>query len=113
MDSRVFWLSYFKDQSAVMADDLIHALGQICKMNSREPFFEESLLPELRELALANDFVIRLEDLGAKISGLVRSVMDTSDPLVNCLRNQFKWHATNFDSGIEVLQNCDQPLSGL
>ena len=51
-ESRVFWLSYFKSQLAVSADEFICSLKEYCVMNHISEHFEARIESEYRKLML-------------------------------------------------------------
>jgi len=56
-NAQVFWLSFFKSQSAVSADDFFSAIRELAHMN-KVPQFYTANLPEYQKSAIETDFLI-------------------------------------------------------
>jgi len=68
--AQVFWLTHFKCQAAVSADDFFGALKETAMVN-KVPEFYVSALPGFQQLAIQTDFVISLEAHADQIAVLV------------------------------------------
>ena len=68
---QVFWLSFFKSQAAVSADDFFGALRELANLN-KIPQFYDSNLPAYQNAAIASDFVFSLDVNAHEISELVQ-----------------------------------------
>jgi hypothetical protein len=58
-NAQVFWLSFFKSQSAVSADDFFGALREVAHMNKIPQFYTASL-PSYQAAAIHSDFVFSI-----------------------------------------------------
>ncbi len=71
-EARVFWLSYFKSQLAVSADEFIGALHEYCSMNQVPEWFEaQERAGEFKALMVRNDFTLSLANNGQEITSLI------------------------------------------
>jgi hypothetical protein len=69
--AQVFWLTFFKCQAAVAADDFFGALREICQIN-KVPEFYVSSLPAFQQHAMKTDFVFSLDQHSDLIIALVQ-----------------------------------------
>ena len=60
-NAQVFWLSFFKSQAAVSADDFFGALRELAHLN-KIPSFYEANLPAYQEAAIQCDFVFSFSE---------------------------------------------------
>lgn len=69
---QVFWLSAFKSQLAVSADEFVAALKEYCVMNLIPEHFDAHFEAELKPLMLASDFAVSVADHAALITKHVK-----------------------------------------
>lgn len=62
-NSQVFWLTFFKSQAAISADDFFSALRELANMNKVPEFFKMNQ-PAYQEAAIASDFIFSLAQHG-------------------------------------------------
>jgi hypothetical protein len=67
LEARVFWLSSFKSQLAVSADEFVAALKEFCVLNQIPEHFEAAYA-DLVHLMLGSDFALALETHGELVS---------------------------------------------
>ena len=56
---QVFWLSFFKSQAAISADDFFGALRELANMNKIPEFYNQNM-PAYQRAAINCDFVFSL-----------------------------------------------------
>ena len=74
-NAQVFWLSFFKSQAAVSADDFFGALRELAHLN-KIPSFYEANLPAYQAAAIQCDFVFSFTEHAEQIAVLVQQVAD-------------------------------------
>lgn len=74
-NTQVFWLSFFKSQAAISADDFFGALRELCNLNKIPNFYDQNL-PAYQSAAINSDFVFSLTEHSEEISVLVQQVVD-------------------------------------
>ena len=96
-NAQVFWLSFFKSQAAISADDFFGAIRELCNMNKIPQFYEQNLL-QYQEAAIACDFVFSLNDHAQQITILLQQVVDAGQRIgYNALCDQVKFYTSEFD----------------
>jgi len=109
-NSQVFWLSFFKSQAAVSADDFFGALRELAHLN-KIPSFYEANLPAYQQAAIACDFVFSFTDHAEQIVTLVQQVADAGQTVgYNALRDQVKLYSTEF-GGSSLIADCPSGFS--
>ena len=73
-DAQSFWLSNFKCQASVSADDFFSALSEVCQINRISEFYN-SQLQKYQQIAQTNNFVISLTENASEIERLVEEVV--------------------------------------
>lgn len=66
----MFWLTFFKSQAAISADDFFGALRELANLNMMPDFYQRNL-PAYQQAAIASDFVFSLTDHASQIVTLV------------------------------------------
>ena len=95
--AQIFWLSFFKSQAAVSADDFFGALRELANLN-KIPQFYDSNLPAYQNAAIASDFVFSLDVNAHEITELVQQVVDAGARIgYNALQDQVKTYAGEFE----------------
>jgi len=74
-NAQVFWLTFFKSQAAISADDFFGAIRELCNLNKIPQFYDQNL-PAYQAAAIACDFVFSLTDHAQEITVLVQQVVD-------------------------------------
>ena len=74
-NTQVFWLSFFKSQAAISADDFFGALRELCNLNKIPNFYDQNL-PAYQSAAISSDFVFSLTEHAEEITVLVQQVVD-------------------------------------
>jgi len=69
--AQVFWLSWFKSQSAISADDFFGALRELAHLNKIPGFYNQNLAM-YQDAAIACDFVFSLADNAQQITTIVQ-----------------------------------------
>ena len=88
--AQVFWLSFFKSQSAVSADDFFGALRELANMNKIPGFYEQNLAA-YQDVAINCDFVFSLQNHSSQITSIVQQVADAGRRVgYNALQDQVK-----------------------
>ena len=96
--AQVFWLSFFKSQLAVSADDFFGALRELANMNKIPQFYEQNL-PSYQDSAIACDFVFSLAKDAAQITQIVQQVADAGNNVgYNALKDQIKVYQGEFNT---------------
>lgn len=96
--AQVFWLTFFKSQLAVSADDFCGALRELANMNKVPQFYDQNL-PSYQDAAIACDFVFSLAKDAAQISAMVQQVVDAGSAVgYNALKDQIKVYQGDFDT---------------
>ena len=96
-NAQVFWLSFFKSQAAISADDFFGAIRELCNMNKIPQFYDQNLL-QYQEAAIACDFVFSLADHAQQITILLQQVVDAGQRIgYNALVDQVKFYNDGFD----------------
>ena len=89
-NAQVFWLSFFKSQSAVSSDEFFIALRELCLMNKIPDFFTQSV-PAYHQSSVSQDFLVSLDKDAEQIAIFVQQVADAGQSMgYNCLRDQVK-----------------------
>jgi len=70
-EARVFWLSYFKSQLAVSADEFISALREYCLMNLIPEHFEARFEHDYKLFMLSSDFAVSLAAHSTQITNFI------------------------------------------
>ena len=70
-NAQVFWLSFFKSQAAVSADDFFSALRELAHLN-KIPSFYEANLPAYQQQAIASDFMFSYAEHADQITVLIQ-----------------------------------------
>ena len=97
-NAQVFWLTFFKSQAAVSADDFFGALRELANLNKIPQFYEMNL-PEYQRAAIASDFVFSLGEHAENITVLVQQVVDAGSRVgYNALQDQIKSYTSEFDA---------------
>ena len=73
-DAQSFWLSNFKCQSSVSADDFFGALSEVCQINKIGDAFQ-ARLPQYQAWAHGNNFVLSLASNASDIDQIVREIV--------------------------------------
>jgi len=103
-NAQVFWLSFFKSQSAVSSDEFFIALRELCLMNKIPEFFAQST-PAYHQSSVSQDFLVSLEKDAQQIAIFVQQIADAGcSQGYNCLKDQVKSYTGNFDAS-DVLIN--------
>jgi len=74
-NAQVFWLTFFKSQAAISADDFFGALRELANLNKIPQFYEMNL-PAYQAAAISSDFVFSLSEHAEEITVLVQQVVD-------------------------------------
>jgi hypothetical protein len=85
-NAQVFWISNFKCQAAVSADDFFQALRESWQISKTSQFDE--ILPALKAAAIRNDYVFSIATHGAEICDFVEQVC--SGASFNVMNTQLK-----------------------
>jgi hypothetical protein len=74
-NAQVFWLTFFKSQAAVSADDFFSALRELAHLNKVPQFFTASL-PAYQAEAQNSDYLISITANAKEIIEYVQQVVD-------------------------------------
>ncbi|MFO0118404.1 MAG: hypothetical protein ACK521_12605 [bacterium] len=74
-NAQVFWLTFFKSQAAVSADDFFSALRELAHLNKVPQFFTASL-PAYQAEAQSSDYLISVTANAKEIIQYVQQVVD-------------------------------------
>jgi len=92
----VFWLSFFKSQAAVSADEFFGALRELTQINKISEFYAAQL-PSYQKAAIDADFVFSISEHAELIAILVQQVADASQAVgFNALRDQIKTYTEEY-----------------
>jgi hypothetical protein len=111
-NAQAFWLSFFKSQTAVAADDFFTALREVCQMN-RVPHVFEAKMPEYQQMAVDCDFMISLTAHAEQVQVAIQVIADEAAAAsgFNCLKDQAKLYANDFVHLNEVKEMVLLPSS--
>lgn len=94
--AQVFWLTFFKSQAAISADDFFGALRELANMNKIPNHYDEHL-PSYQQAAIACDFVFSLDQHSDSIQAMVQHVVDAGSRVgYNALHDQVKIYQGDF-----------------
>ena len=110
-NAQVFWLTFFKSQAAVSADDFFGALRELANLNKIPQFYEMNL-PEYQRAAIASDFVFSLGEHAENITVLVQQVVDAGSRVgYNALQDQIKSYTSEFDASTNKIGTLPSGVS--
>lgn len=94
---QVFWLTFFKSQAAVSADDFFGAIRELCQLNQVPEHYEQNLL-NYQQAAINADYVFSLSEHSQEISTLVQNVVTVGlRKGYNALQDQVKTYQGEYD----------------
>lgn len=107
--SQVFWLTFFKSQSAVSADDFFTALKEVCLINKIPEFYAMNQAA-YHQKATECDYMLSLDEQADEIKDYIQQVVDAgANQFFNCLRDQVKTYAGDFSG--DVLIDANRTIS--
>lgn len=102
-NSQIFWLSFFKAQAAVSADDFFGALRELANLN-KIPQFYDANLASYQQSAIDHDFVFSLNEHASEIMTMVQQVADAGQTVgYNALRDQVKTYSGSYGGSNALL----------
>ena len=109
--AQVFWLTFFKSQAAISADDFFGALRELANMNKIPNHYDENL-PAYQQAAIACDFVFSLDQHSDSIQSMVQHVVDAGSRVgYNALQDQVKIYQGDFSTDSIKITGIPHQLS--
>jgi len=110
-NAQVFWLSFFKSQSAVSSDEFFIALRELCLMNKIPDFFTASV-PAYHQSSVSQDFLVSLERDAQQIAIFVQQIVDAGASRgFNSLKDQVKSYGGSFDASQALISDMPAGFS--
>lgn len=110
-NTQVFWLTFFKSQAAISADDFFGALRELANLNKIPDFYSQNL-PAYQQAAINCDFVFSLTEHSEEITVLVQQVVDAGSRVgYNALQDQVKTYSDTFNLEAHRIQTLPAGLS--
>jgi hypothetical protein len=107
----VFWLTFFKSQSAVSADDFFTALREVCLMNKVPEFFEMNVA-SYHAKAAECDYMLSLDNMANEIMNYITQAVEAGASMdFNSLKDQMKTYNGDFSGDVLIETNTSVSVS--